>query len=54
MTALAGEPYARKDASIGRGRHGGNPGTVGLAEQRVPIRVPRIRSVAGGEILLRP
>ena len=50
---LAGERYARKDASIGGRRHGGNPGTVGLAGQRVPIRVPRIRRVAGGEIPLQ-
>ena len=53
VTALAGDRYARKDASIGGRRHGSNPGTVGLAGQRVPIRVPRIRRVAGGEIPLR-
>ena len=53
VTALAGARYARKDASIGGRRHGSNPGTVGLAGQRVPIRVPRIRRVAGGEIPLR-
>ena len=41
VTALAGARYARKDASIGGRRHGSNPGTVGLAGQRVPIRVPR-------------
>ena len=29
------------------------PGTVGLAGQRVPIRVPRLRHVAGSEIPLR-
>ena len=34
-------------------RHGSNPGTVRLAGQRVPLRVPRVRSVAGGEIPLR-
>ena len=34
-------------------RHGHNPGTVGLAGQRVPIRVPRIRHVAGSEMPLR-
>ena len=34
-------------------RHGSNPGTVGLGGQRVPVRVPRVRSVAGGEIPLR-
>ena len=53
VTALAGERYARKDASVGGRRHGTNPGTVGLAGQRVPIRVPRMRSVAGSEISLR-
>ena len=40
VTALAGERYARKDPSVGGRRHGSNPGTVGLAGQRVPIRVP--------------
>ena len=45
VTALAGERYARKDPSVGGRRHGSNPGTVGLAGQRVPIRVPRIRHV---------
>ena len=34
VTALAGERYARKDASVGGRRHGSNPGTVGLAGQR--------------------
>ena len=40
VTALAGERYARKDPSVGGRRHGSNPGTVGLADQRVPIRAP--------------
>ena len=53
MTALAGERYARKDPSVGGRRHGSNPGTVGLAGQRVPIRVPRIRHVTEREIPLR-
>ena len=53
VTALAGERYARKDALVGGRRHGTNPGTVGLAGQRVPIRAPRMRSVAGSEIPLR-
>ena len=53
MTALAGERYARKDALVGGRRHGSNPGTVGLAGQRVPLRVPRIRHVAGSEMPLR-
>ena len=50
VTALAGERDARKDPSVGGRRHGRNPGTVGLAGQRVPIRVPRIRPVTAREI----
>jgi len=53
VTALAGERYARKEASTDGRRHGSNPGTVGLAGQRVPIQVPRVRSVSGSEIALR-
>ena len=53
VTALASERYGRKDASVAGRRHGSNPGTVGLAGQRVPIRVPRIRRLAGSEIPLR-
>jgi transposase-like protein len=44
---LAGERYARTGGS----RHGCNPGSVKLAGQRVPIRVPRVRG-EGGEIPL--
>ena len=50
---LAGAHYARKTTSTRGRRHGSNPGTVGLAGQRVPIRVPRVRNVSGGEISLR-
>lgn len=50
---LAGEHYARKAKSTRGRRHGSNPGTVGLAGQRVPIRVPRVRNVTGREIPLR-
>ena len=55
VKALAGERYARKKASLRGRRHGSNPGTVGLGgpRQTVPVRVPRVRSVAGGEIPLR-
>lgn len=53
VKALAGERYARKEESFRGRRHGSNPGTVGLVGQRVPIRVPRVRSIAGGEIPLR-
>jgi len=50
VKALAGERYARKDEPERGRRHGSNPGTVGLAGQRVPIRVPRVRSIGGGEL----
>ena len=50
VTALAGERYARKAPAVGGRRHGSNPGTVGLAGPRVPIRVPRIRHVTESEI----
>jgi len=53
VTELAGARYARKEGSVHGRRHGSNPGTVGLAGQRVPIRVPRVRSVTGAEIPLR-
>jgi transposase-like protein len=55
---LAGERHARKgEAQAGR-RHGTNPGSVRLAGQRVPIRVPRVRGTrcetrGRGEIALR-
>ena len=47
VTVLAGARYARKDESVEGRRHGSNPGTVGLAGQRVPIRVPRLRPSRG-------
>jgi transposase-like protein len=53
ITELAGARHARKDPSMRGRRHGSNPGTVRLAGQRVPIRVPRVRSESGGEIPLR-
>jgi putative transposase len=52
VRALAGERYARKAETVEARRHGTNPGTVKLAGQRVPIRVPRVRG-AKGEIPLR-
>ena len=53
VTELAGARHARKESLVRGRRHGSNPGTVRLAGQRVPLRVPRVRSVAGGEIPLR-
>ena len=53
VTALAGARYARKDGSTEGRRQGYNPGTVGLAGQRVPLQVPRFRGIAGSEIPLR-
>ncbi len=53
IDALASGRYTRKgEATRGR-RHGSNPGSVPIAGQRVPIRVPRIRSTHGGEVPLR-
>ena len=43
VTALAGPRYAHADGATGT-RHGTNPGTVVLDGQRVPVRVPRVRS----------
>jgi len=51
VLGLAGEWYARKEDEAGR-RYGSNRGTVRLAGQRVPIRVPRVRGPQG-EIPLR-
>jgi putative transposase len=53
LRALAGARYARKDEEQRGRRHGSNPGSIRLGGQRVPIRVPRVRSAAGGEIPLR-
>ena len=53
INALASARYARKDEATRGRRHGSNPGSVPLAGQRVPIRVPRIRTVHGGEVPLR-
>ena len=51
VTELAGARHARTPEKRGS-RYGSNPGTVRLAGQRLPIRVPRVRS-ARGEIPLR-
>lgn len=53
LRVLAGARYARKDEEQRGRRHGSNPGSIRLGGQRVPIRVPRVRSADGGEIALR-
>jgi putative transposase len=42
VLALAGPRRAREDGAPGT-RYGSNPGSIRLAGQRVPIRVPRVR-----------
>jgi putative transposase len=51
VVALAGVRGAHRDGAPGT-RHGSNPGSVRMAGQQVPIRVPRVRS-ADGEMPLR-
>ena len=50
---LAGARYARKSLAFAGRRSGSNPGSVRLAGQRHPLRVPRVQHVAGGEIPLQ-
>ncbi len=53
VRVLAGERYARKEVCTEGRRYGSNPGSVGMAGQRVPVRVPRVRCAGGGELPLR-
>ncbi len=48
---LAGPLHGRKAQGVAVYRHGSNPGTVRLAGQRLPVRVPRVRD-ADGEVRL--
>ena len=43
---LAGTRYARKTADISCRRWGQHPGSVYLADQQLPLQVPRVRDVA--------
>jgi transposase-like protein len=52
VESLAEGWYARKTEEASGRRFGSNPGTVRLGGQRVPIRVPRVRSERG-ELPLR-
>ena len=47
VQSLAGGRYERKDEEAAGVRYGSNPGSVRLAGQRVPIRVPRVRGLEG-------
>ncbi len=49
----AGVRYARKAPTRRGRRHGSNPGSVPLAGQRHPLRLPRVQHVDGGEIALQ-
>ena len=49
---LAGARYARKTPDLPGRRHGSNPGSVQLAGQRHPLRIPRVQQKDGGEIPL--
>lgn len=51
VKALAGQRYNRKENESKIYRHGANPGSVRMAGQRVPVRVPRLRN-AQGEVSL--
>jgi len=44
---LAGQSYKRKGNSQKNYRYGSNPGSIKLAGQRVPVKVPRIRGPEG-------
>jgi len=50
---LAGARYARKTSELPGRRHGSNPGSVQLAGQRHPLRIPRVQHASGGEIPLQ-
>lgn len=48
----AGARYAPKTPDLLGRRHGSNPGSVPLAGQRHPLRIPRVQHKNGGEISL--
>ena len=53
VCTLAGARYERKASRLPGRRHGSNPGSVRLAGQRHPFKIPRVQHVAGGEIPLK-
>jgi transposase-like protein len=48
VTALAGARYAHDDAHPHVARWGSQPGSIYLADQKLPIQVPRVRNRAAG------
>jgi len=53
VTALAGARYARDDGAADVVRWGRQRGSIYLADQKLPIRVPRVRDQrAGSEVPL--
>ena len=48
VTALAGVRYAHDDAQPHLARWGSQPGSIFLADQKLPIQVPRVRDRAAG------
>ena len=51
VTALAGPRYSHADAHPERVRWGAQPGSIFLADQKLPIQVPRVRDRAAGHDL---
>jgi transposase-like protein len=51
VCTLAGVRYARKSPHLPGRRHGSNPGSVRLAGQQIPLRIPRVRQADGKEEL---
>ena len=49
VSQLAGARYARKEADASGRRWGQQTGSVYLADQKVPLKVPRVRDVAQGQ-----
>ena len=48
VTALAGARYAHADGHVGIARWGAQAGSIFLADQKLPITVPRVRDVRAG------
>jgi transposase-like protein len=49
VTALAGRRYSHGDGEAGYARWGAQPGSVYLSDQKVAIRVPRVRDLQAGQ-----